>query len=325
MLKGICAFLDVRVNFIDHRNGDSFEHTPDIYTKNASLLIDELPLSEDSRKTLFFDVNACFDSIRTDNGDVYGRAALDIDAVLDSRAPMRGFHSIGGIIAYPRGNALQTQGGARIPFFGVVEAKTERAARDMSSSDVSYSALDSWLIRQVNSLDTSVLRRSEVMKIAAFAIAATGAYAKLPFAFHKGEVRDGAYIAALASSVELLYAPVNWRYETWPEIMGYGSLRSEFFEADSFPELIVLGEGSERLLGEEQARMVKKGIFGEIGRDELLNNWAAGSALIGIVERVWGCKCACRLETRPIFNTRIASLTANRWVVVIQKTNSSLP
>merc|ERR1711974_114035 len=155
-LKGICAFLDVRFEFSDRRNGEKFTHTADIYEKPASELISELPIPRTLEVCKYFDSAKSMSPIVHSSGDSFGRAALDVDMLLEGRSINRGFYSIGGVISHSANKSLTSSKGVNIPFYGVVEGQTERAARDVSIVLAPQDAIDTWLINQLNNINTSV-------------------------------------------------------------------------------------------------------------------------------------------------------------------------
>lgn len=313
VIRGLSSFLDIELEFIDRRNGEGFLHTPDIYEKPAEVFLSELPAR--LRPPVYFDAAASLRPIKSGDGDSFGRAALDLDTLLDSNRLSRSFVSVGGIVSSSRGRGLRSQGGVEIPYVGVVEGQTERAARDFSISTAPESAITAWLRDQIQNLNLEILRKSEQMTIAAFCYAATGLDSGIPFAFNCGIIKTVTGITELAKRLQGIMVPVSWRYDTWPEIMGYNVLRPDYFEAELAEEVVVLSAGSDRLLEEDQARSYSKSGGGKLDRQEVFKRWKNGHAFLELIERVWGGECNVSLCRRPIFSTQIASLAGDRWVV----------
>lgn len=318
-LQGLVSFLEIKVEFLDRRNGDAFEHTPNIYEKEPEELIEELPLASTEKTTKHFNANQTMRTVRSGNGDAFGRASLDIDAILAGRYKSRGFVSVGGIVSTFRGTGLRAKTGVEIPFYGVVEGQTERAARDVLSSVAPDTVIDEWVDEQLSIIDLNVLRKSETMSIGSFAFSATKKDAGLPFAFNSGSVKTVSEISEIASRVSRLSLPVNWRYDSWLDSIGYNSLSPEYFEAPLAEDVIVLAGGSERLLDEDKARELKKHGGGSMEREELLERWGDVRQLIELLESVWGAEAELRLTTRQIFSTNIASLSGERWVICVER------
>lgn len=318
VIRGLSSFLDIELEFIDRRNGESFLHTPDIYEKSAEEFLLELPAV--AKPSVHYDAAASLRPIKSDDGDSFGRAALDVDALLDSKRPSRGFISVGGIVSPSRGRGLRSEGTVDIPYVGVVEGRTERAARDFSVSIAPKRAVMAWLHDQIRDLNMEVLRKSEQMTISAFCLAATGTDSGIPFAFNCGEIKTVTAIADLAQRLQRIMVPVSWRYDAWPEIMGYNVLRPDYFEAELAEDVVVLAAGSDRLLEEDQAKLFRKSGGGKLDREKVLRSWKEGRAFIELIERVWGRECNIMLALRPIFSTQIASLAGDRWIISFDRT-----
>jgi hypothetical protein len=258
-------------------------------------------------------------AIKSENGDSFGRAALDLDAVLDSHKFRRGCISVGGIVSQSAGGHLRTDLKVEIPYFGVVEGQAERAARDYSSIIAPQSAIRAWLDYQLTNLDRNVLRKSEQMHVASFALASTGSDVGLPFAFIGGQLRTVTEVTSLAMRFSKFYVPITWRYESWPEVIGYNLLRPEYFEASMAEEVVVLAAGSDRFIPEDKAKQLKKEGGGILNREEIFQTWNESRTFIEHIEKVWGSESSFSLMLHPIFSTNIASLAGERWVVCISR------
>jgi hypothetical protein len=314
-VRGVSSFLDVNVVYSDFRNGDKFNHGADVYGKTAGEFIDDLPGSASDKNRSFFDPSTSMQPVVSENGDSFGRAALDIDSVLEHRSSPMGFVSVGGIVSSGAVGEPKVGAGVTIPFFGVLEGKVERAARDMASVSAPPAVILAWLEDQLNNVDRSVLKMSQQMTVASFAQLAIGSDAGLPFAFNRGEMRSSKSLFDLARSMGGLSLPLEWRYENWPEMIGYDQLRSEYFEASLRDEVVVLSMGSNRLIDEEVARVLRKNGGGSISREGVVNRWRPARAFVSLIEKAWGKKADFNVSQQPIFKTRIASLSGSRWVL----------
>lgn len=318
-VMGICSFLDIEVQYTDLRNGDTLTHTANIYEKNAEVFISELPLhSDDEVQTKHFVASDNLSVLKAKNGDAYGRAALDLDAIINSRTSPRACVSVGGIVSIGSRGGLNTRANVSIPYFGVIEGETERAARNVFKLTVPEGSVEDWLQTQISRIDRDLLRTSEIMHIASFALEALGVDSGLPFAFHKGNLITASEVAALARSTKKIYLPMSWRYETWPEVLGYNTLRPEYFEASLADGLLVLASGSDRLLEDDDAREIKKSGSGMVDKEVILRRWEGCRPLVNILEREWASECAFTLSSETIFSTKIASLSGKRSVLIMQ-------
>lgn len=320
-IQGMVCFLDIDVQFTDRRNGDQFFHTAGIYEKHADEFVRELPGSDRDKSAKHFRPANTLRAILSATGDAYGRATLDVDRILEKHSSNRGHISVGGIVSPSRGRGLGSGTGEIIPFFGVVEGKTERAARDIASVIAPIEAVDNWLMDQLKLLEADVFRKSELMNISSFALRATKSDSGLPYAFNEGGLKTVSEMVDLALKVDEFNVPVIWRYDTWLEVVGYDSLRPEFFEAALTRETVVLSEGSERMLDEEDARAMRKDGGGELDRDGLFRKWGASRSFIELVEEVWKGRPVLQLTKRKIFSTKIVSLSGERWVISIAKSH----
>lgn len=317
-LQGLVSFLDIRVDFSDRRNGDTFVHSPNIYEKCPKELIDELPMNDTDKSTKHFDASASMRPLRSSDGDAFGRAALDIDAILKNSTDSRAFVSVGGVVSRLGRSEIKGKTNVEIPYFGVVEGKPERAARDVFSNIVPQEVVCEWLKEQLKDIDKRLLRKSEIMSIASFAYSVTNEDSSLPFAFQKGNGITTSQLSLLGSRISRFSLPVSWRYDTWLELIGYNTLRPEYFEAELAEEVIVLAEGIDRILGEDIAKQLKKEGGGIIDREDLNLRFRHIRNFIDIVEGTWGNQAIIRLTTRPVFSTNIASLSGERWVISVE-------
>ncbi|WP_320179497.1 ATP-binding protein [Roseovarius pacificus] len=324
VIQGMCCFLDIELKFLDHRNGTTFSHTANIYEKNPDDFIAELPfLDHVSKGCRYFSAQKRLRPLTSENGDAFGRAALDIDCLLESRPQNpRGFISVGGIAASSSPRELRSKKGVHIPFFGVIEGKTERAARDISSTIAPDEVVNDWLVAQIKELDQDVLRTSEIMSIASFALTATDFEFDLPFAFHAGRVKSAPTIIEIVKPKTCVCVPVRWRYESWVEVVGYSSLRPEYFEASLSDDVLVLASGSERLLPDDKSKELKRTGGGRLELEDVLRSWQSSRALVEILNRSWSSTFTVTLKTKPVFSTRIASLSGERWVVEFEKVSA---
>lgn len=316
-LISMCAFLNVEVLFSDRRNGDNFSHLPHIYEKESSVFIDELLRLKIEKNCVFFDPDKSIQPIRSENGDSFGRAALDIDNILHRRRDNRGYISISGISTISSGNDLILND-TPIPYYGIVEGRTDRAARDFASICLPEAAIKDWLKCQLQMIDENVLNKSELMQIASFALS-TGIPSQLPIAFHQWKTLSATELVKIISEVDSFYLPVNWRYEAWPEIIGYHGILPEYFDTPLVREVIVLSNGHERLLEEDDARTLKKEAGGPIDGVHLMQRWKNGRVFFNLLKETWKSELKFELRLKPIFSTKIISLSQQQWVLVVSK------
>lgn len=320
-IKGMVSYLDIRVSF--HSSIDeSFIHTADINDKPARDFIEELPGHKRDKAAKHFRPEENIRLLKDQESRVYGRAALDIDMILsESRSPAdaRSHVSVGGIVSESRGSRLRLGKRRPIPFFGVVEGEAVRAARDVLEITVPDSVVEEWLVEQVAILDHNILRKSEKMKIASFLLSASGKDFDLPYAYSNGSYQTITQLKEAVRGLSQVLIPLTWRFDAWPEILSYNSLRPEYFEAALSKEVFVLAGGSERILDEEVARNIQRENGGPVEKDEILRKWPLGGPFLGLIEEVWECDVSLNMCMHPIFATEIASLSGDRWVVQIAR------
>ena len=318
-IRGMVSFLNIRVSFEDRRNGQRFQHSSKIYDKESDELISELPFSPSAKKAQFFSLSTSIKAIKDSLGDGYGRAALDIDSIISKSHTSRGLVSVGGIVTGNQAALRVSENHLAIPYFGVVEGRTERASRDTSILIAPPDAVKEWLSDQLRSMDQSILRKSEIMEISSFALAAMGSDSGLAFAFHRGETKTVGQISEIANRVCRFLVPVSWRFEAWPELIGYDVLRPEYFEALLSEEFVVLATGSDRIAAEDDARVIRRDGGGPLSREKLLSAWKGGRAFVGLVEKLWSGQVTFKLIQCKIFSTNISSLSSDRWVLCIDR------
>lgn len=317
-LLRLVSFLDIRVEFTDNRNGSEFVHLPDIYDNASEILIEELGLEDAHKITKHYNAPKSMRLLVGEDGITYGRASLDIDAILDRNKISRAFFSVGGIVTQPRGAVVSLATGAAIPFFGIIEGKPERASRDFVSPIVPEAVLKTWLREQLDIIDHSVLRKSEFMSIGSFAFSATDEHSDLPFAFYKGEMISTRELSNLAIGHRKFFLPMNWRYDSWLQIVGYDGVQPEFLEVPLTDEVIILAEGSDRIVDEEGARNIKKEGGGPVECEEVTKRSRHVRNLVRLLENSWGKPVAMHVTTGQLFSTSIASLSGSRWVLSLE-------
>lgn len=317
-IRSIVSFLDIQVKYIDHRNGDQFEHSPEIYEKSNNDLIEDLFSFFIDRECTHFDPVKTIRPLRTSNGESFGRAALDVDILIMGTNKSRSFVSVGGIVSNSR-TGLQIDNGSHIPYYGVVEGKAERAARDVSSLVVPKEAVTDWLIDQVEILDRSILRTSEIMLITSFLLGTIKHEFNLPYSFNRGATRGVRETREIIEGLDSIYLPVSWRYDAWPEIIGYNTLGPEYFEVDLVDELFILSTGSDRLLEEDESKSARRGGEFSLDRNLIIEKWRHGRAFLSLIEEVWTCQPSISISLQKLFKTNISSLTGERWVVAIRR------
>lgn len=317
IVMGFCSFLDIKVEFLDRRNNENHTHLPDIYEKpGRDLLSDLANFDPDVPKASHFSPATSLSPLLSD-GNFYGRAALDVDAILEKRRLGRSFVSVGGIVS--PGRTPLNLGGIDIPFVGVVECETERAARDYFQSLAPSDAILNWIREQIFNLDKELLRKSELMTLASFAYSVTGLDCGLPFAFCNQNCLTVTQVSALSLDQSEFRFPISWRYDAWCETIGYDNLSPDYFEAKSGDTVVVLPKGSGRLIEEEQARAARKFGIIEVDRLQVMKNWEAACPFIQLVENNWNYAAKFTVDTKSIFSTRIASLAGTRWVLSMSR------
>lgn len=322
VIKGMVSYLDIEVDFKNTRNGDNFTHTSDVNEKPAEKAIDEFPGLKQSKIGRYFQPEEKLRLLEGDDGQVYGRAALDIDMILAgsvNRIGPRSNISVGGIVAPYRTSELRIGEYSPIPFFGVVEGEAVRAARDVAKVTVPDHVIETWLVEQINILDHDILRISERMKLAAFLLGASGRDFGLPYAYSSGMHQSVSQVRESVKGISQILVPLTWRFDGWPEVLSYDSLRPEFFEAALSNEVFVLVGDSERLVDEEMARSLRKAGGGPLEKDMLLRKWTSGRAFVNLVEEAWQGDVSLSMSMHPIFSTGIVSLSGDRWVVRITR------
>lgn len=319
-IRSMVSFLDIRVKFIDHRSGDAFEHAPEIYERCNTDFRDEVFSFFSERECTHFNPVETIRPLRSPNEESFGRAALDIDSLLrrKNHAP-RSFVSIGGIVSELNPGRLRIGSGAYIPYYGVIEGRTERAARDVSSIIATEEVVADWLIDQVEILDKSILRTSEIMHIASFLLEAIRHEFDLPYSFNKGKTKTVLQTKEAIRKLDSICFPITWRYDSWPEVIGYNILGPEYFEVALIEELFILSSGSERLLDEDDAKLAKRRGEFTLDRDVLVEKWSLGGSFLSLVEQTWGCELSISISLRKLFDTNISSLTGERWIVSIRR------
>ncbi|NDW33752.1 ATP-binding protein [Salipiger sp. PrR007] len=323
-LRYMCAFLDVSVSFKDNRNGSEFSHSPNLYSSNVKELTRDLEISEHEATLGYFDLTASLKPIKGPDGDAYGIAALDIISIIHEESPSFGVVSVGGIISSESAHTLESQSQARIPYIGVAEARTERAARDQSTIIATYEAIDAWLEDQFAMIDTSKLKNSDQMQLASFYYQVLGKCSGLPFTLHQGEPKSISDILPHIERLTSVYLPVSFRYDTYIEVLGYSALTAEFFEAQTVDKFFVTARGSRRIFdNEDDSKRVKNTGSGEISFDRLYKVWPAGRSMLELLSRKWGSKIECRFSQEPIFSTTIPSLSGKRWVLILSRGTGS--
>lgn len=317
IIMSICAFIDVEVKFTDILNGDSFIHTPNIYEKSTKEFIEELMAIAKDKNCYYFSPETQVQPIKSADGDTFGRAALDIDCILKKRMQDIGYISIGGIATFSNGYRLSLDN-TYIPYYGIITGKTERAARDIARACLPETAIRSWLKNQVDIIDKEILKKSEIMQIASFAFS-SGISTDLPYAFHQGNTVTISELTKIISTINDCYIPINWRFDAWPEIIGYNELRPEYFETSLAKEVIVLAYGSDRILDEDDAKAIKKMDGKEINGSQVMSTWGLGRIFFNFLRETWATELKFEILRKPIFSTKILSLTQERWVLAISK------
>lgn len=319
VLVGMVSFLNVKVRYRDLRNGDRFDHEPNVYECSAEKLVDELFSGVPDRSCKFFDGIASLEMLRDNVGDCFGRAALDIDAVLSSERVNRGFVSVNGIVGSFRGSGLKTSTGKRVPFFGVVDGDVLTASRDVFELTVPVSVVDDWFDEQIKSLNKDVLKASELMRIAAFAVGATRREFHLPFAFHRGELRTAAEVVDLLKGLGYVCFPLRWDYDTIVEIKSYDSLRPDFFNTPLIEELFVLGGGSRRIFDDEKARECRKSGTIPLDADSISSVWPMYGPFSQLLLEAWKVEPSAKVTGMQIFQTAVTSLSGSSWVLQLSR------
>ncbi|MBC2836522.1 HD domain-containing protein [Paragemmobacter straminiformis] len=313
----LVSFLDIKVVISDRRNGKNFVHQPDIYEVDASNFLTGLYDQKEARR--FFDPVKLLAALKAEDGDAYGRAALDVDALLDRQTRSVGFVSVGGIVSQGRSLELKSSLGESLPYMGVIEGDTERAARDFVSSKVPQSVVDNWFNAQINAVDDGVLTTSERMKLSAFAFLATGFETSLPFAFHMGRVKTVSEIREAIRKTQTILLPMWWRYDSWVELRGYNDLQPDYFEADLSVDVFVLSEGSQRLVDDEDARTLRRNESMKLSATVLSSKWKTAAPLLKLIHETWGVEPSVEIRKASIFQTRVSSLSGARWVLALDK------
>jgi hypothetical protein len=319
-IRQLVSFLDIEVSFEDLRNGDSFTHSANIYGKDGTDFLKEVWSNYEG----FVEVNLeSYDALRTivnQNGDGFGRAALDVDQILELRRESLGLVAVGGIIGGAAFGQLTAKKGVAIPFLGVVEGRTEKAARDVSECSVPEEAVESWLEEQLMLIDQSKLKTSENMKIGEFAYSALGPEVELPFAFHKNEIITAKVFESYVKNMDRIIIPASWQFDSFFEISGYEDLNPDYFDAKLSDEVLVFGAGSSRIIDDDdEAREIKRNDGGQISLKQLYDSWPVGQMVCAVLTHLWGVTPEARAMREKIFYTNIKSLSGERWCVCLEK------
>ena len=319
-LLRMVSFLDVDVSFSDLRNGEKFMHKADVYGSESETFLDELLSGRGVEKSQRYDMTAMLRPISNEVGDSFGRATLDIDALLEGsiRFETKGAVAVGGIIGSRHGVALKTDRGVRIPFVGVVDGETDRASREYSTTRVPHEAIESWLDGQLELVDFEVLKTSEKMAIGGFAYAALGSKHNIPILFHKGQVKTALFLESFARSNPRLVVPALFKYESWLEAVGYDDLKPEYFETTMLDEVVVGGDSPNRMVSEDDARTLYKEGGGPISPEDFQKGGPGPALLLKIIQDTWGRTPSITLGKQKIFDTRSPSLSTARWGFAIE-------
>lgn len=322
VIKGMVSYLDIKVEIKNSTNGDVLMHAANVNLKPAEDFIEGLPGSKESKIGRHFTPEKNLRLFEDEDGRVYGRAAMDIDTILGNSRHQTGSRShisVGGIVSPSHRSELRLKKHDPIPFLGVVEGEAVRAARDVLEITVPDHVVEKWLVEQAAILDQSILRMSEKMKLASFLFSASGRDFGLPYAYSNGTHQNITQFPEAIRGLSQILVPLTWRYDSWPEILGYNALRPEYFEVALSKEVFVLADGSDRILGEEASRDMRKTSGGPIAKDDLLRKWSSGRTFVSLIEEAWEGHVSLVMSMHPIFATEIASLSDDRWVLQITR------
>ena len=102
-------------------------------------------------------------------------------------------------------------------------------------------------------------------------------------------------------------------------MIGYHGILPEYFDTPLVREVIVLSNGHERLLEEDDARTLKKEAGGPIDGVHLMQRWKNGRVFFNLLKETWKSELKFELRLKPIFSTKIISLSQQQWVLVVSK------
>lgn len=312
-----CVFLDITLEIKDLTTGSSKTNSGNPYALEAEQFLAELPFSN-MPKRHFFDPTSTLKAILSKDGKLLGRAALDVDSILEGSRSSFGYLSVGGIIPLLESREVYSSTGHAVPFIGVMEAETEHISRSLSSPIASREEIDSWILQQISEINTNALRRSEVMKISAFSYLSTGKKLKLPYAFLGGTTATTEEVVDFIFANKSISLPLSLRYEDWFATIPYGTLNMEFFEEKMAPDIIVLYDESSRIIEQAQGREIARNLGGPVDFQTLkAKRWEAGESLLRMLKEAWGDMATARIEKRKIFDTKVTSLSHDRWVLTL--------
>ena len=209
--------------------------------------------------------------------------------------------SIGGITSINKNGCFENERSIGVPYIGVIEGRTERAARDVSSLIAPKAAIDAWITEQISLIDTDRLRRSEMMQLSSFLYSELGVGTHFPFAFHQGATRTTAEFLKEIEDVSTILMPAINKYNSFFEILGYQSLTTDFFEANAVSNFFVFGHDSARLLDEDDGRKLNKIGSAEIEFSDVVSKWSNGAALRSMLNQKWGGNIKCEVRREKFF------------------------
>ena len=321
LLRSMVSFLDMTVTFEDRALNKSFTHTPDIYVKSANAFLEDVYAADgEFAATDDPDIAQRLRTLFDPTGREVGRAALHIGSLLEAyRSRSSGGVSTGGLVGFAGNTGWRSRTAEGIPYFGVLEGETDRAARDLLKISDHQGTAEKWLDEQVKLIDLERYRTAELMKIAAFAAPIIGKTMSLPFAFHDGKRKTFADVKRLATATDEFLLPLKWEYESMVHVRGYDELAPDYFEVPLVATFLVLALTSDRLLTDEKAREANKAGSCDMLFDDFYKKWKGGTAFLDLLSEQWGRNLQVSLRKETVFKTKIPTLLSPRWILALAR------
>jgi hypothetical protein len=314
-LLRLIVMLDVEVEYLNRVDGTSFVHTPNVYEVDAGVFLEELlpTLTKKEREEIKSAHASLMHPLEGADGSRYGRAALLLfePREIEFASKSLRFVSVGGFVYSERG-------GLDLPYVGVIEGRTDEAARRFAESAVPADVIRRWATEQARLIDQTRFQKSQLLMATQRIIMAGGDPCSLPYCFTGGSLVDFATAKEAMRKNRRVLVPFFKKFSKH-QIYSYSDMRTPYFDHRTKKEVFILGDNS-YFLDDETFKMIEKEGQREIQFSDLgLVTGGALSVFLDALKGVWGCEPRITIKEEKLLEVELYSPPSSSWVLDLHR------